>query len=365
MCTSLIYLDADKKPYLGRTLELSVELPYQIAFFPKSTTFESQSQGYGAVNWQGKYSYLAITMPDKIPTKPLGPNDLKVVEGVNDAGLTFSVQSYPTAGGPDVPPDAKKNVLSVTDLGSWVLSQFSSVAEVREAVLNQDIIVDPVEILGGTKMPFHYSVHDVGGASLVIEFHYGVKNVYDNRVGVMTNAPEFNWHMVNLNNYTFLSNVDHSKSQFGDYVAQAPGAGIAKAGLPVTDTSVDRFVRAAFYAKFAEPQKDPEKSVQMVAHIMNNFDRPRGITIDPPSEGSGHMHLKGQATDAVPTEYTSWTSITDLSRQYFFIRDSGGMNFARYDLKEIGKIGKFMAIPFSRLTGFDTDKSQAFTGAVT
>lgn len=75
-------------------------------------------------------------------------------------------------------------------------------------------------------------------------------------------------------------------------------AGIAKAGLSASDTSVDRFIRAAFYANYAEKQTDPDKAVQMVAHIMNNFDRPRGPAIGPPEEGRGHMQFEGRAINS-------------------------------------------------------------------
>ncbi len=107
------------------------------------------------------------------------------------------------------------------------------------------------------EMPFHHAVHDSTGASLVIEFHHGMRTLYDNPVGVTTNAPQFSWHLTNLDNYTFLGNVDRSKATFGAYQAVQPGAGISKAGLPGSDTSVDRFIRAVFYTQFAEKQTDP------------------------------------------------------------------------------------------------------------
>src|SRR5690606_16873779 len=105
--------------------------------------------------------------------------------------------------------------ISAADLGAFVLGQFSSVAEVKAALADLPIILERVAILGGLEMPFHYAVHDTTGASLVIEFHHGVRTIYDNPVGVMTNAPQFSWHLTNLDNYTFLTNIDRSKARFG------------------------------------------------------------------------------------------------------------------------------------------------------
>lgn len=351
MCTSLVYLDAQNRPYLGRTLELSLELPYQLSAFAQALELQSAVPGYASLAWTTRYAFLAVTMPAAVPAPDaaFGPTDLKVLEGMNTAGLTFSVQSYPQASGPERPADASEATLSAADLGAWVLAQFATVDEVRQALAHQHVILEPVPILGGLKMPFHYSVHDVHGDGIVIEFHQGQRTVYDNPVGVMTNAPQFSWHLTNLGNYTFLNNVDQSKASFGTYQATQPGSGSAKAGLPASDTSVDRFVQAAYYAKFAEKQTDPDRAVQMVAHIMNNFDRPRGATVDTPEQGSSHLQVKGFESGPVATEFTSWTSLSDLDRKGFYVRDSGGMNFARFDVTALNQATQFRTAPMAQL----------------
>lgn len=364
MCTSLLYFDAAERAYLGRTLELSIELPYQLSVFPSGLGLSSQAEGYKPLSWQTTVPFLAVTMPAAIPEggHVPGPADLKVVEGMNSAGLTFSTQSYAAAGGPDAEGAPCGAALSAADLGTWVLGQYSSVEEVKQALADLVVTVERVPILGGLKMPFHYSVHDASGKSIVIEFHHGLRTVYDNPVGVMTNAPQFSWHLTNLNNYTSLTNVDHSKATFGAYEAVQPGAGIAKAGLPVTDTSVDRFIRAAFYAQFAEKQTDPDKAVQMIAHIMNNFDRPRGVTVDDPEQGSGHLQVQGHQSDRVQTEFTSWTSLSDLSRKRFFLRDSGGMTFAQFDVEDLGNsVEDFTSKPMAQVLPQPHNMTAAFT----
>ncbi|MBN3846947.1 linear amide C-N hydrolase [Paraburkholderia sp. Ac-20342] len=352
MCTSLLYLDAAKRAYLGRTLELSIELPYQISFFPKSLPLFSSIDGFSPLSWNVQYPFLAITMPATapVPGKLGDATDLKVIEGMNSVGLTFSVQSYPDAAGSAPEAEPKCNVLSAIDLGAWVLSQFSNVDEVKAALTGLKVIPDAVPILGGLRMPFHYAVHDASGKSIVIEFHHGVREIYDNPVGVMTNSPQFPWHLTNLNNYTFLTNIDHSKAKFGNYEAAQFGSGIAKIGLPATDTSVDRFIRAVFYAAFAEKQVDPEKSVQMVAHIMNNFDRPRGITVDSPNQGSDHLNIQDHALTGIPTEFTSWTSISDLEGKRFFVRGSDGMNYTSFDIQALCQdLDAFKTVPMTHV----------------
>ncbi len=351
MCTSLLYRDANNNAYVGRTLELSLELPYVLARFAQGTTITSHTDAYGSHSWQMQHTVLAVTMPAVMPQPgaALAPSDLKIIEGINTAGLSCSMQSYPQAGGSQAALAGSAPVISSSDLAGFILGQFESVASLRAGLQQVQIELSRIAILGNIQMPFHFVVHDTSGASLVIEFHRGVLGVYDNPVGVMTNAPQFPWHLTNLDNYAFLSNVDHSHGHFGDYAVQQPGSGNAKAGLPGMDTSVDRFVRAAYYAHFAEKQGDADQAVQMVAHIMNNFDRPRGVTTDPPTSGSAHLEVAGQELRTVPTEFTSWTSISDLQRRRMYLRGAAGMSYVCLDLQAMAADAEFVAKPMAQL----------------
>lgn len=343
MCTSLLYSDQSGQVYFGRTLELTVDLPYQLVFFPKGHAFSSEVTGHPTLAFACEHAFLAVAMPGRVPTAdaPMGLGDLKVLEGLNTEGLTFSVLSYPSAGGTRKPIEMTRAVLSASDLGAWALGTFSRVADLKAALADQPVVLEALAILGGVESPFHYVVHDAGGASIVIEFHRGEMTVYDNPVGVMTNGPQFDWHLTNLDNYTHLTNVDRSAAAFGAYKAVQPDSGIATAALPASNTSVGRFVRAAFYAHFTEKAATPDLAVQTLAHIMNNFDRPRGATIDYPEEGGGHLEVAGLAQDGATdyaTEFTAWTSLSDLTRGRFYVRDYRSLNFVRFDLADLAAI---------------------------
>ncbi|MFD0986332.1 linear amide C-N hydrolase [Methyloligella solikamskensis] len=368
MCTSLNYTDATGKCYFGRTLEMTVDLPYQAAHFPVGASFTSEMEGHPALTYEAKHGFLAITMPDRVPTAdaPIGLADLKALEGLNDQGLTFSLLSYPNASGAQQAVDVTRAVLSASDLGSWALAQFASVAEVKAALGEQPVMLQALAILGGIESPFHYVVHDASGASVVIEFNRGQMSVHDNPVGVMTNGPEFTWHLTNLDNYTFLSNVDQSAATFGSYQATQPDSGIATAGLPASNTSVGRFVRAVYYAQFAEKVSDPDQAVQTLAHVMNNFDRPRGITIDYPRDGGGQLEVAGLdqgSGEAYATEFTCWTNLSDLTRKLFFVRDYHGMNYTKFDLTTLAALKQPKVVPLAKLSALPDDATEALLAA--
>lgn len=368
MCTSLLYSDQAGQCYFGRTLELTVDLPYQLVFFPRGTSFSSEVAGHQAFSFGGKYAFLAITMPARVPTaeKPLGLGDLKVLEGLNTEGLTFSVLSYPSAGGSRQSVEMTRSVLSASDLGSWVLGTFARVSDVKAALADQPVMLEALSILGGVESPFHYVVHDAEGASIVVEFHRGEMTVYDNPVGVMTNGPQFDWHLTNLDNYTHLTNVDRSSSTFGTYKATQPDSGIATAALPASNTSVGRFVRAAYYAHFTEKAATADLAVQALAHIMNNFDRPRGATIDYPEAGGGHLEVAGLEQDkdaAYATEFTAWTSLSDLSRRCFYVRDYRSLNFVRFDLAALADAKEPRVLPLEKAAEANPTASELLVAA--
>lgn len=354
-CTSLLYTDANGAPYAGRTMELPMELPYEATYFPKGTSFSSKADGQPTLNFQGKYGFMSLTVPDPI-TK-----DLKVVEGLNDQGLSFSVLAYASTEGPKDMLKKTTDALAAIDLGAWALSQFASVKEVKAALKEQPVLVTALLPLGIMKTPFHYTLHDANGDSLVIEFANGKQNVIDNPIGVMTNGPEFDWHMTNLNNYTFLDNIDRSKLEINGVHLQQPDSGIATVALPASNTSVGRFVRAVYYSQFAEKAKTPEKALTTLAHVMNNFDRPRGITMD--NRFTGEIaNITAPGVEGHPvytTEYTSWTALSDLRQLQFSVRSYDSMNYINFDLAALANEKEQKSIKLDKIPVEMTAGNQA------
>ena len=84
MCTSLVYTDKQGGQYLGRTLELDVDETYVIVYVPKGQEFSSEVEGHDPVSFTAEHPFVAVAAPDHMPTddNPLGPNDLKVIEGL-------------------------------------------------------------------------------------------------------------------------------------------------------------------------------------------------------------------------------------------------------------------------------------------
>jgi penicillin V acylase-like amidase (Ntn superfamily) len=337
--------------YFGRTLEMALDFPYQITAFPAGRSLTSTlAKGATGLRYLTRYRILAVTVPLASPT------DLKIVEGVNEAGLTFSLLAFPAVG-PEGDPQGTRKALAAVDLGSWALGQFTTTAEVKAALRAQPVILTPLSVMGNAKTPFHYVLHDRSGAGIVIEYVGGKQVIYDNPVNVMTNGPSFSWHLTNLANYSFLTNVDKSQGTFGTLTVVAPDSGVATSGLPAANTSVGRFVRAAFYSQYAKRADNPDDAVRVLAHVMNNFDRPMNITIDATSspvanEGTvGAILSTAKKMPAAISESTKWTTLSDLNRGRFYIRSQNAMNYTMFDFRGLSPVTEVRSIPLDRLNG--------------
>ncbi len=363
MCTSLLYTDKNDDRYLGRTLELDVDETYVITYIPAGQEFSSDVPGHEAMSYVAKHPFVAVAAPARMPTKdaPLGPNDLKVIEGLNLAGVTCSLLAYPTAGGVLHARETTNALLEATDIGSWILASFGSVEEAKQALAKQPINLTRLAMVGDLPFPFHIVVHDASGQSIVIEWQNGKETIHENPVGVMTNGPDFQWHLTNLGNWTHLTNVDASSTTFGALDVRQPDSGIATAGLPASNTSVGRFIRALFYTKFTEKAAAEQQAMLALARIMDNFDRPRGVTIDPKTGAEG-ISFQGQSRGdeaAPPTEYTSWTNLSDLKHSRFMLRTYDAFGYTSFDLAKLAE-GKTVKITLtSKLDPLGGDATDA------
>ena len=122
----------------------------------------------------------------------------------------------------------------------------------------------------------------------------------------------------------------------------------------------DEIVRLAdqFVTLVENAIQTPDAAVATLAHVMNNFDRARGISIDYPQAGGGHLEVAGLEAEkgsAYATEFTSWTSLTDMDRLIFFIRDYSGLNYSRLDLSALKALTEPRALPLATLSNAAAD----------
>ena len=242
------------------------------------------------------------------------------MDGINDQGLYVGLFYFPGyASYPDATAENSPHALAPPEYGTWLLGNFASVDEVK-ANFDKAVIVPTVQPQLGEAPPVHYVIHDKTGKSVVIEPVGKTLKIYDNPLGVVTNAPTFDWHMTNLRNYVNLSVTNVPAISLGDLKVPSFGQGSGMNGLPGDFTPPSRFIRAVVYSQSAIPSDTAQESVLQAFHILNNFDIPLGSVRD-------------KAGSILHAEYTLWTAASDLKNLKWYFKTFGDQSIHEVDLK--------------------------------
>lgn len=202
---------------------------------------------------------------------------------------------------------------------NWMLSQFATIEEVREAIEGVKVVsLDKP----GKSSTVHWRIGDAKGNQMVLEFVGGVPYFYENKVGVLTNSPDFPWQVTNLNNYVNLYPGAVTPQQWGGVTIFPFGAGAGFHGIPGDVTPPSRFVRVAFYKATAPVCPTAYDAILQSFHILNNFDIPIGIE-----------HALGKASD-IPSA-TQWTSAIDLTNRKVYYKTAYNNNIRCISMKKI------------------------------
>ena len=354
-CTALMITDKQGNAYSAKTMEYAVPLPFAMSYIPAGTKVVSVAPGNSpGLAFETKYAVLGVGA-----NVGVGSGLNMLAEAANDQGLSVSSNEMPGSQSPTgAGSDAAKAVAS-TDLALYLLGNFKSVAEVKAALLDDSVSVwlPEIPLMGNLVAPLHYILFDKTGAGIVIEYLDGRQNIHDNPVGVVTNAPDFPWHLKNLNNYSQLSNLDKSTGQFRDLKVNAPDSGNALAGVPSSQISAGRFVKAAFYTQYVRKADSPRDAVITLGHIMNNFDRPFDLSID-----KGYS-AEGGSAGTTSSEVTLFTWMNDKVRNLYFLRTIDALNFAQFEIDKLSPIKKVVTVPLDKINDDQLDGTQILLGA--
>ena len=270
-CTGIMLTNSDGSLVHGRTVEFGATIDSSIAVVPRGHAFVGKTPRGDGLKYTAKYAAVGA----------VAFTDVKLLDGLNEQGLAVGAFYFPGFAAYTPVTEANQKIgLSPGDFPNWLLTQFSSVGEVRVAIERGDAIITPtiIDNWGPDAPPFHYVVYDKTGASIAIEPIDGRLVVSDNPLGVMTNSPSFDWHMTNLRNYISLNPRNAAPLKIDGESFSQLGQGSGMMGLPGDFTPPSRFVRAAIYSKTAVPSKTAQSGVEQVFHILNNFDIPVGVS---------------------------------------------------------------------------------------
>ena len=317
-CTGGALTAADGSVVVGRTLEFGQPLDSQIAIWPAGSRFSGTSSSGAPLRYRSRYGFVGATAATH--------SDM-VIDGLNEKGLNVGLFYFP--GYAQYTPSAKARsgrILAPAQISAWILANFATTEEVKAQIGSIDLTPQVIDLIGIVP-DLHIKVQDAAGRSIVIEPRGGRLVVHDNPTRVLTNAPTFDWHLTNLNNYVTLMQAYPAPKTIG-----APGAGqitlrpfgmgAGGIGLPGDFTPPSRFVRMVYFTQGAAQPANANQAAFNLFHILNNFDIPYGVTQPP------------KGTSESDADYTTWTSVSDLNNLRFSWRTYGDPQVKTIDLRQ-------------------------------
>jgi choloylglycine hydrolase len=244
---------------------------------------------------------------------------------MNEAGLYVGMYYFPGFAdfSPYDPAQAGRS-LSVGDFMQWMLSSFQTVAEVRAHLDEVRVVNVEDPRFGGAALPFHWKIADASGACVVVEIVEGGKvKIYDAVMGVVTNSPEYSWHLTNLRNYLGLTPAPRTPLTLGGVKLSPLGSGSGLVGLPGDFTPPSRFVRAAALTASARPLATADDAVFEAFRILDNFNIPVGASATPDK-------LAKDITSA-----TQITTVSDLKNRVLYFHSMDNRQVRKIDLSKI------------------------------
>ncbi|MED2942299.1 choloylglycine hydrolase family protein [Bacillus swezeyi] len=266
MCTSMTLKNADQEHLLARTMDFAFQLDGEVLLHPRHYKWESEADG--KVN-EGSYAFIGMGRRLK---------NALFADGVNEKGLTCAALYFPGYAVYEKEVKDHRHNIAPHEFVTWVLSGCGDVEDVEKAVASLAIVEKEVQLLK-TVTPLHWFISDRTGRSIVVEPTADGIQIHDNPVGVLTNSPEFPWHLTNLRNYIGLRPGQFTAKKVGKLTLSAFGQGSGLAGLPGDFTPPSRFIRAAYLKEHIKPVSGETEGVSAAFHILSSMNIPKGVVI--------------------------------------------------------------------------------------
>ncbi len=337
MCTSIILTAQDGSPIYARTMEWGgFDLKSELVLVPRKTSFTSQLTGdTQGLTWQNQHGFIAVN----------AANLPYATDGMNETGLTVGVLYLPGfAKYQEMVDGEEATSLNNLDLAGYILGQFQRTEDIKAALPTLRVLYnEDLDKAFGAPVPLHWVITDNGGSSVVVEYLDGELHLHDNKIGVMTNSPGYDWHLLNLRNYSDLQPHDLPTNREINGVSMAPfGAGSGMHGLPGDVTPPSRFIRAVAFKQTTLPFADADAGVREAARILHNFDIPRGLV------------REGEHDGQIIAGATQWSVIGDIRNRRYFYWTEHNRRMRLVDLRKLDFNGsKPLAIPLDETPAED------------
>lgn len=269
MCTALTLTTKDGYHLFGRNMDIEFSFNQAVTLVPRNFSYKNR-----ATDEEEKTKYAMIGMGTIIDNHPC------YAEAMNEKGLCCAGLNFPRYSHWDDEPMEGKINIPPYDMILWIVGNFESISELRSELEKIHLVGKPIN--ENTPLPtLHWIVYDTKGDCIVIENTIEGLKVFDNKVGVLTNAPTFDWHITNLVQYMKATPTQPSEAIWGEEKINPLGQGAGGRGIPGDFSSTSRFVKAAFLRSNAVLGDDDLSGIVEFFHILSGVAMIRGSVVTP------------------------------------------------------------------------------------
>lgn len=315
-CTIFRLKANDGSIMITRSMEFGVDLKYDIVVIPRNKKFTSPFlNNKMGISWITKYGYVGVASMGL----EFGSSD-----GMNEKGLSVGVLWFENDMKWQEVKAADSNVaLAQAMFSDWVLGNFATVDELK-AQVGKVKVFDYIDAAKKMNLTVHFAVYDAKGGSIVVEYENGLCNIYENPLGIMTNAPRFPWQIANLRQYLGMKPELPSPITVDNYTLLPTGHGSGMFGIPGDYTPPSRFVRLGILTYYADKQPDAASNLNLSQHLINTFDIPFGLIVDKTADGK-----------IASSESTQWVTFRDLTNKIMYFRTYDNLDLRKIDFSKL------------------------------
>ena len=260
MCTAITFKTKDH--YFGRNLDLEHHFRESVTVTPRNYPFH-----FRCMDALTKH-YAMIGMASVVDGYPLY-YDATNEKGLSMAGLNFPGYAayYPQA--------MEKDNVCPFELIPWILGTCANMEEAIAAFNRVNLLSEPFSN-DLPLSPLHWIIADRERAITVETLSDGMR-IHENTVGVLTNNPPFDYHMLHLADYLNVHAGD-AVNRFAPGIDIRPySRGMNTMGIPGDLSSASRFVRAAFTKLNSVCRNEEASCVSQFFHILGSVTQQRGL----------------------------------------------------------------------------------------
>ena len=262
MCTALTFYA--NHHYFGRNLDLDRRYDESVVITPRNYIFRYKS---GEIH---RRHFAIIGMATIIDDYPLY-YDATNEHGLSIAALNFVGNAYYFS--------SKSNAINLApyEIIVYLLANCKTVDEAEKELRNINI-TNICFKEGINNSELHWIISDKKRSITVESLKSGL-TIYSNEIGVLTNNPPFEFHLMNLNNYLNITNEDYTP-RFSDKIEILKySKGMGGIGLPGDNSSMSRFVRCAFTKLNSVVPNGEIDCVAQIFHVLTSVSQVEGSVI--------------------------------------------------------------------------------------